>query len=83
MIIIITFFVSTFSGQDHFCHLTLKIQNPTSKRNYPNELNTLGDHIRYKRLDLELFQKDIAGIIGVTEDTISIGKITDFNPIIG
>ena len=38
---------------------------------YPKQLKTLGDHIRAKRLDLGLFQKDIAGIIGVTTDTIT------------
>ena len=32
---------------------------------------TLGDHIRAKRLDLGLLQKDVAGIIGVTTDTIT------------
>ena len=38
---------------------------------YPKELNTLGDHIKAKRLDLGLFQKKVAKIIGVTTDTIT------------
>ena len=38
---------------------------------YPKELNTLGDHIRAKRLDLGLLQREVAGIIGVTTDTIT------------
>ena len=38
---------------------------------YPKQLKTLGDHIRAKRLDLGLIQKNVAGIIGVTTDTIT------------
>jgi len=34
-------------------------------------MKTLGDHIRAKRLDLGLFQKTVAGIIGATADTIT------------
>ena len=32
---------------------------------------TIGDHIRARRLDLSLFQKDVAKRIGVTTDTIT------------
>ncbi|MGV7222237.1 MAG: helix-turn-helix transcriptional regulator [Nitrospinales bacterium] len=63
-----------------FCHFALKTQNLTSKTNYPNELNTLGDHIRKRRLDLELLQKDVAGIIGVTSDTIYNWENNRFQP---
>ena len=38
---------------------------------YPKQLKTLGDHIRARRLDLGLLQKDVAEIIGVTTDTIA------------
>ena len=44
----------------------LRPKNPL----YPNKLLTLGDHIRAKRLDLGLLQKDVARIIQV--DTKSI-----------
>ena len=37
---------------------------------YPKELKTIGDHIRKRRLDLHLYQKDVAKIIGVSECTI-------------
>jgi transcriptional regulator with XRE-family HTH domain len=37
---------------------------------FPKELCTLGDHIRKRRLDLGLFQKQVAAEIGVDEDTI-------------
>ena len=38
---------------------------------YPKKLKILGDHIRARRLDLGLLQKDVAEIIGVTTDTIT------------
>ncbi|RLG05747.1 MAG: transcriptional regulator [Thaumarchaeota archaeon] len=39
-------------------------------RAYPKELKTLGDHLRKKRLELGLLQKDVAKILGVSQDTI-------------
>jgi transcriptional regulator with XRE-family HTH domain len=38
---------------------------------YPGALNTLGDHIRTKRLDLGLRQKDVAQLLGVTTDSVA------------
>jgi transcriptional regulator with XRE-family HTH domain len=49
--------------------LTLKTQKPKSLK-YSKQLNTLGDHIRKRRLDLGLFQRQVAEQIGVTEWTI-------------
>lgn len=37
---------------------------------YPKELITLGDHIRKRRLDLSLEQKEVAKIICVTKEII-------------
>lgn len=37
---------------------------------YPTILNTVGDRLRARRLDLGMLQKDVAAIIGVTVDTI-------------
>ncbi len=39
-------------------------------KDYPNEINTIGDHIRNRRLDLGLLQEHVAVQIGVTEITI-------------
>src|ERR1700674_1561043 len=39
---------------------------------YPKALKTLGDHIRKRRLDLGLVQKDVAEQLGV--DTASMGN---------
>jgi DNA-binding XRE family transcriptional regulator len=52
-----------------FCHFALKAQKPRDP-NYPNKVRTLGDRLRAKRLDLGLYQKDVAALLGVTEDTI-------------
>ena len=53
-----------------FCHLELRAARPKSDR-YPKELNTLGDHIRARRLDLGLFQSQVAELIGVCPLTIT------------
>ena len=53
-----------------FCHSQLRAPKPPSI-NYPREINTLGDHIRKRRLDLNLLQKQVADQIGVHEQTIT------------
>lgn len=50
-----------------FCHWTLTAPKPTA---YPKELRTVGDHLKKRRLDLGLFQKDVALQLGVNESTI-------------
>jgi transcriptional regulator with XRE-family HTH domain len=52
-----------------FCSLALKGQKPKSKE-YPKGINTLGDHLRKRRLDLGLLQREVAERIGVDETTI-------------
>jgi DNA-binding transcriptional regulator YiaG len=47
----------------------LAAQKPKSPK-YPKKLETLGDHIRKRRLDLGLFQKEVAQQIGVDTTTI-------------
>lgn len=54
----------------HFCDVTLTAQKPLSEA-YPKTLETLGDHLRKRRLDLNLFQKDVANIIGVDTNSIT------------
>lgn len=49
--------------------MTLHSKRPTAKI-YPASLRTVGDHIRSRRLDLGLFQKDVAARIGVTTSTV-------------
>jgi hypothetical protein len=51
------------------CHLRLACSKPMSCA-YPKELKTLGDRIRRRRLDLGMFQRDVAERVGVNETTI-------------
>ena len=52
-----------------FCHVRLSGPKPQQKA-YPKHLKTLGDHLRKKRLDSGLLQKEVAAQMGV--DTASI-----------
>src|SRR5579859_826267 len=52
-----------------FCHAILKAPRPPSDA-YPKQINTLGDHIKKRRLELGLLQKQAAQRIGVNESTI-------------
>lgn len=38
---------------------------------YPHHPKTIGEHIKKRRIDLSLFQKDVATLIGVSEDCIT------------
>ncbi|MHB9010704.1 MAG: helix-turn-helix transcriptional regulator [Ignavibacteriaceae bacterium] len=51
------------------CKVTLKAKKPISKA-YPMTLKTIGDHIRKRRVELKLFQKDVAHILGVKKESI-------------
>lgn len=54
-----------------FCHLELRVARRKPAM-YPKQINSLGDHIRARRLDLKLFQKQVADQIGVHEMTITL-----------
>jgi len=52
--------------------INLTIQRPkTMPDGYPLRPKTLGEHIKKKRMDMGLYQKDVARIIGVSTDTIT------------
>ena len=53
-----------------FCHLEFRAARRKPAR-YPKQINSLGDHIRARRLDLDLLQSQVADQIGVHEMTIS------------
>jgi len=59
--------------------LKLRAAKPKSSH-YPKELNTLGDHIRQRRLDLGLFQKQVAEQIGVDKTTVSNWECHESSP---
>jgi hypothetical protein len=54
-------------------HIGYTTFNNKAKRpqphNYTRELKTLGDHLRKKRLDLKLLQREAAERLGVNETT--------------
>lgn len=62
-----------------FCHLTLKAPKPKSSL-YPQNLTTLGDHLRKTRLDRKLLQKDIAKILAVDTDTVTYWETNRTEP---
>ena len=49
------------------CQITLKAQKPSL---IPQNPQSIGEHIRKRRLEQNLFQKDVARIIGVEETSI-------------
>jgi transcriptional regulator with XRE-family HTH domain len=49
--------------------VTLKAKRPVSSA-YPKSLKTFGDHLRKRRLELSLRQKDVSQILGVSEASI-------------
>jgi DNA-binding transcriptional regulator YiaG len=52
-----------------FCHVTLRAQK-TRDPAYPRELKTLGDHLRKRRLDFGLLQREVAKSLGVRVKTL-------------
>jgi len=52
-----------------FCHAELRTVKPKPEC-YPKEINTLGDHLRSHRLDLNLLQAQVAEQIGVDKTTV-------------
>ncbi len=60
-----------------FCHFTLNCARPQP---YPKKINTLGDHLKKKRLDLGLFRKEVAQIIAVSTTTIRNWEKNRFAP---
>jgi len=64
-----------------FCHAELRAPKPKPSH-YPQQLNSLGDHIRSRRLDLKLFQSEVAEQIGVDTTTICNWEINASAPAI-
>lgn len=62
-----------------FCSITLKAQKPTK---LPTVLNTIGDHIKKRRLELGLYQRQVAEIIGVDECTVTNWEKNRTNPML-
>jgi len=56
-------------GSLPFCYFSLSAKRPLNSA-YPKKLVTLGDHIRKRRLDLGLTQKEVGSRLGVTESAV-------------
>ena len=54
-----------------FCHFELRAAR-SKPANCPHKINNLGGHIRARRLDLKLLQRQVADQIGVHEMTITL-----------
>ena len=52
-----------------FCTATLTTLKPKDPA-YPTQLVTLGDHIRRRRLDMGLFQREVADQLGVCKSVV-------------
>ena len=61
------------------CNIVLNALKP-DRRPYPEELKTYGDHLRKKRLDLNLSQPQVAKIINVTTDSITNWELNRTEP---
>ena len=66
-------------GSFLFCHLKRKTQKPLSVA-YPKTLTTIGDHLRKRRLNLGLFQRQVGELLGVDETTINNWEIHGTQP---
>lgn len=53
-----------------YCHSTLRAKTPRNSA-YPIHLEHLGDHIRQRRLERHLLQREAAGRIGVAAATVN------------
>jgi transcriptional regulator with XRE-family HTH domain len=62
-----------------FCHAHLKGPRPLP-RSYPQVLATIGDHLRKRRLDLGLLQRDVAAQLGVNQCSVTNWELNDTEP---
>lgn len=63
----------------HSCQIQLLGKKPSSPA-YPAELNTLGDHLRNKRLDIGLSQADIARVLKASETMVTVWELNQNEP---
>jgi len=62
-----------------FCHAHLNGPRPLP-RSYPQVLTTIGDHLRKRRLDLGLLQREVAERLGVGETTVTNWELNRTTP---
>ena len=57
-----------------FCNLRLRSPLPKDS-SYPKELKSIGEHIRKRRMDLELSRRTVAERIGIARDTLKVWEL--------
>jgi transcriptional regulator with XRE-family HTH domain len=62
-----------------FCHFEIRAPRPKPAQ-YPKQVNTLGDHIRARRLDLKLLQRQVASQVGVHAQTVTNWEGNESSP---
>jgi len=61
-----------------FCEVTLKASKPIAGN--PLELRTLGDHLKRRRLELKLEQRDAAKLLGLSKRNYQAWEWGDKRP---
>ena len=64
-----------------FCEIEIKCSLPQPKT-YPPGLKTIGDHLRARRLTLNLYQEEVASILGACPDSITGWENNRTSPLI-
>jgi DNA-binding XRE family transcriptional regulator len=62
-----------------FCHVTLRGQKP-ARPGYSRSLKTIGDHIKKRRMDLKLTQRELAEKLSVDKTIIQCWEDTRVRP---
>lgn len=62
-----------------FCRFSLKARKPLSIQ-YHKSLETIGDHLRKRRLDLGLLQREVALLLGSTECSVYLWETNRTSP---
>ncbi len=60
----------SFSLPAAFPFHALRLRAKIPDHRYPKELKTIGDHLRKRRLDLGLRQKDVGALVGAAKPTV-------------
>jgi transcriptional regulator with XRE-family HTH domain len=71
--------IRTNRGSSTICHLTLTCKKPKDSK-YPTELRTIGDHLRTRRLDLGLLQRDVADRLDIDVSNVRNWEQNQTNP---
>jgi DNA-binding transcriptional regulator YiaG len=54
-----------------FSRHQISVKKPFSNKKYKKEPKTLGEHLRNKRIEMNLFQREVALLFGVSEDCVT------------